>query len=413
MASYYQRPETKHYFVSFYPKPGSKIVRTSLGTDDPALAEKATQKIDLLCALERLAKVPLPDKVLGQFSISRLPVPSGPASAEGPAPTQTPPSASEQSKNTIKLAIEAYLTRAMVDNVKHAQDDKVSRLRQFFGSELVDSLDPRPVETKMRIRKRKLVKPWFKGTELDEITSIHMLKFLMEKKYSQSMKRHYRETFHQLYQIALKSGIYKPVNPYNANPADDLPGFTKREEPVTVLSRDQVDQQYLAVARDPVILFGVRLMIEAGLRLHEALVLRRCDLARTEKIRLILPEIENPAQTGLKTGERTITARSVIQPYIKAFLGDSAPHDATWCFQGSTGDRMSTDAFGEKLRKLNRAAGLPWTSQDYRHTYATERIAEGWNLKTIAQEMGTSVTMLMTYYAGYIAPPVQASNSLL
>lgn len=58
---------------------------------------------------------------------------------------------------------------------------------------------------------------------------------------------------------------------------------------------------------------------------------------------------------------------------------------------------------------MNRAAGLPWTTQDFRHTFATARIKEGWNLKTLADEMGTSIQMLMTHYAGYIAPPVHAA----
>ena len=70
---------------------------------------------------------------------------------------------------------------------------------------------------------------------------------------------------------------------------------------------------------------------------------------------------------------------------------------------------MTSDGFSALLRELNRKAKLPWTSQDYRHTYATNRIAEGWNLKSLADEMGTSIMMLMDHYAGYINPPVMAA----
>jgi hypothetical protein len=70
---------------------------------------------------------------------------------------------------------------------------------------------------------------------------------------------------------------------------------------------------------------------------------------------------------------------------------------------------MTSDGFGTLLRDLNRREKLAWTSQDFRHTYATNRIAEGWNLKTLADEMGTSIAMLMDHYAGYIDPPVLAA----
>lgn len=239
MASYYKRPETKHFSVAFYPKPGSKLVRASLGTDDPERAETAARKIELLCELERLAHISLPQKVLAEFSLGRIPATEDSQCQEGlipsPAPrqnfTKSPP------KNTVKEAISAYLVRSVASNVHHAQGDKVSRLRQFFGTELIAALDPRPPETKNRIRKKKTIEPWFEGTELDEITSDLILRFMIEKKYSLTTKRHYRETFHQLFQIALKSGIHQPSNPYNANPADDLPGFTGREGPVPAAAR--------------------------------------------------------------------------------------------------------------------------------------------------------------------------------
>ena len=73
---------------------------------------------------------------------------------------------------------------------------------------------------------------------------------------------------------------------------------------------------------------------------------------------------------------------------------------------------MTTDAFGTSLRALNRAANLTWTTQVFRHTFATRRIAENWNLKSLAQEMGTSVTMLMAYYSGHFDPPILAPAGL-
>jgi hypothetical protein len=62
------------------------------------------------------------------------------------------------------------------------------------------------------------------------------------------------------------------------------------------------------------------------------------------------------------------------------------------------------DTFGRRLRKLNQDHQLPWTCLAYRHTYASQRAAEGWTLFGIAKEMGNSVAVVEEYYAGYIRP---------
>jgi hypothetical protein len=58
---------------------------------------------------------------------------------------------------SIKDAIQAYLVRSVVSNVPQATADKISRLRQFFGSALVNSLDPRPPEKLKHARKREVL----------------------------------------------------------------------------------------------------------------------------------------------------------------------------------------------------------------------------------------------------------------
>lgn len=414
MASYYRRPDTKYFSLACYPCPGSKLVRASLGTDDPVLAEKMTRKVEILCELEKLADIPIPEKILAAFSLGSIRSDCERATAPELSPPQmvavaeAPTDTSES--GTIREALVAYMVRSLVCNVPQAQADKISRLRQFFGSDLINSLDPRPPENLKHARKGKVIPPVFEGKYLYEITEVVILKFLIKKNYGLSSKRHFRELFHAIFEGALKSGIYKPPNPYCANPVDDLPGFTGRDKPVTVLTDAEVVAQYAAVTAEPLVLFGCQLMLEAGFRLHEILALRPCDLAAEGKIRLILPQNPNPSGTGLKTGERTVTVRHELRPIIRQYLELYKGDHASWCFQSPTGLRMTTDAFGESIRTLNRAAKLPWTSQDYRHTFATQRISEGWNLKTLAQEMGTSVAMLMIHYAGHIDPPILAAN---
>ncbi|MDP4721382.1 MAG: site-specific integrase [Akkermansiaceae bacterium] len=364
------------------------------------MAEKMTRKVEILCELEKLADIQIPKRILSAFSLDGI---SGeiepPLSLEQLTAQDGKEEVAEvesPGSGDISEAIRAYLVRSVATNVPDAQSDKVSRLRQFFGTDLVNSLDPRPPAAFKHARKGKFIPPFFKGKYLSEISDVEILRFLVEKKYGLSSKRHFRELFHGLFQVALKSGIYKPLNPYCANPADELPGFTGRDKPVTVLSEIEEAAQYAAVTGDPGVHFGCQLMIEAGFRLHEILALRPCDLTTEGKIRLILPENVNVSQTRLKTGERTVTVRHNLRPIIRQYLDSYSGDRASWCFPSATdmSKRMTSDAFGDSLRTLNRAANLPWTTQDYRHTFATRRIDEGWNLKTLAQEMGTSVAML-------------------
>jgi integrase len=415
MASIYRRPDTQNFCLSCYPRPGAKLVRASLGTDNEEIAWKVARKVDLLIELEKMAEIEVPGKILGAFEqfkslVAKVPT-QGAETGESDAPELR--SGVTRIKCPIDNLIRSFLVRSVVANSHHGTSDKISRLRHFFGSERINALDPRPPEVLKRRKKVKIALPWFKGDDLAQIKTETILEYLAEKKYSRTSNRHVRELFHELFQYALKSGAYRPDNPYAANPADDLPSFKGTGEPITVLTAAEVTNQYRAASQNALVLFGCQLMLEGGFRLHEILALRRRDLDVGGKIRLILPDGGRSTSTRLKTGQRTVTVRPVLRPMIERFRAMVPAADSDWCFASPTGDRMTSDTFGELLRQINRAAGLSWTTQDFRHTFATNRIEEGWNLKTLAQEMGTSVQMLMEHYAGFIDPPVLAAARMV
>jgi len=435
MASIYKRPDSGTYWLSSYPHKGGKLVRVSLGTSDAEQAELVRRKAELLEQVERLGEVQIPEELIRWFTpLSPTHKPTAallqPNQASGltqqlsqpgtdnvPSPMIIDPRLSAPGtaglqevkipNGDLRTALRRYLARSIVGNVPSTLNDKIHRFRKFFGSELIDEIDPRPLERRMRAR-GEFVPPFCSVTTLSDITTDTLIEFLGSKSYSKSSKRHYREVFHGLFKHALISGVYRPDNPYAANPADELPGFSGRENEVTILTAQQIHEQYRVAAPNPVVLFGCRLMIEAGLRCHEVLALRPRSFSEDfSQIRLTMPP-RTGMQTGLKTGERPVTVREALRPHIPEYLSRV---QTEWLFTAPRGDRMSTNIFGDALRELNRPAGLPWTTQDFRHTYATDRIREGWNLKTLADEMGTSIAMLMEFYAGYIAPPVQAALS--
>lgn len=394
MASLYKRDDSKELWLSCYPQPGSRLVRASTATEDRREAERILAKVELLIALERLKDVPVPEKILARL--------------EGlPRSANTEPESNKEKPQNLRPALRAFVTRSAAGNVHAALNNKLSQLRQFFGSALIDEIDPRPPEHRRHARRREPLEPWFKGTTLADITPDVLLTFLHERKYGQSSKRHYREIFHELFRVAMVNGLYVPANPYAPNPASELPSYKGTNAPITVLSEEDVARQYDAVASDPKILFGCRVMIEGGFRLHETLALRRTSIAEDfSYIQLLLPQPTSARSTKLKTGERPVTVRHELECHLRRFLPTV---QTDWLIASPTGQRWNSNAFADRLREFNRKAKLPWTTQDFRHTFATNRIREGWNLKTLADEMGTSIAMLMEHYAGYIAPPVQSA----
>ncbi|PTX94898.1 hypothetical protein DB345_11340 [Spartobacteria bacterium LR76] len=304
MASLYHRKDSKELWLACYPQPGSLLVRASTATEDPREAGRIPEKVKLLIALERLKDVPVPEKILARF--------------EGLPRLMTIESAPKKEEpNNLNPALRAFLTRSAAGNVHAALNNKLSQLRQFFGSALIDEIDPRPPENRRRARRREPLEPWFKGTKLADITPDVLLTFLHEKKYGQSSKRHYREIFHELFRVALVNGFYVPTNPYAPNPASELPSYKGTDAPITVLSEEEVEWQYAAVASDPKILFGCQIMIEGGFRLHEALALRRASVAEDfSYIRLLVPQPTSGRSTKLKTGERLVTVRSELESQL-------------------------------------------------------------------------------------------------
>lgn len=402
MASIYNRSDSQDYWLACYPEPGSRLVRASLGTNDRLQAECIRNKIELLIKLNSLRDVELPAVLAAKLGVDGL-RPQGSEGTVAGGAVEKKPSAGDSDQ--IRKAVKAYLTRSAGSNVSHALADKVSRLRQFFGSALVNELDPRPPAAGKRAG--STIAPWYDQDTLAGITPDLIIEFLLERNYGRTSKRHFREMFHGLFRVAMVNGIYVPTNPYAPNPAAEMPTYKGKDGPIIFLGENDSARQYDALAGHQELQFGCRLMIEQGFRLHEIFAIKREHVAQDlSHIRLIMPlPRDSGVSPRLKTGERTVTVRAEFRPILEAYLKTCT---TAHLVATPSGNAWNSDGFGKLLREVNRSAGLHWTSQDFRHTFATRRIAEGWNLKTLSDEMGTSIVMLMEHYAGYIAPPVMS-----
>ena len=110
---------------------------------------------------------------------------------------------------------------------------------------------------------------------------------------------------------------------------------------------------------------------------------------------------ETDIENSLKTGERAVTILPPLRRLLEAYLPTLR---GRWLVPTPKGGRWNDDAFAKKLRKINGEAGLAWTALHFRHTYATQRAAQGWSLLRISHEMGNSVAIVAKYYAAYTRP---------
>jgi site-specific recombinase XerD len=222
-------------------------------------------------------------------------------------------------------------------------------------------------------------------------------------------KRHYREVFHHFFKFCLKFGLYQPSNWYCPNPVAALPSYVLRNRKITFLTQEQVDEQIVALEDDPSVQMAAGIMIYAGLRRAETLWLTRDSIASDLSFLSVRNRRdEDGIDSALKTGERTVR----ILPPLRLALAQYLPTlRGPWLIPNPAGKRWRGDSFGKRLRKLNHRHNLKWSSLSYRHTYATQRAAEGWTLFEIAKEMGNSAAVVEEYYAGYIVPPALSASS--
>jgi integrase len=426
MASKYLRGEglSSMWWVKFtHPRSGERL-RMSLQTRDPARAELLRRRLECELALLKLpvASIKLPETLALALHGKRDVSPSSVAEPAPPVPVpeivvplSTPvfPPMPAMRSIPIEEALHLYLVFIRSQNDRHHVKGRISQLRAFFGTHLVDPLVERlAVEAGERIHKRPgMMQPgYFTGSMVQEITVAMVIEFLEKRRkanepLSAVTKSHYREMFHQFFEVLLGAGVLPVTNFHTPNPMSALPTFSDdHERVITFLTEQQIAKQLEVLRGHPSLEAAVMLMVHAGLRRNEALWRRIEDVGndfKTLSIRNVHDEKNATKRSSLKTGERCVW----VLPPLAEFLRRYIPTLTTpWLIPSPDGHRWDKDNFSAALREVNEAAGLPWSAMDYRHTYATQRALEGWPVFDIANQMGNSVKMITDYYAAFIRP---------
>lgn len=138
---------------------------------------------------------------------------------------------------------------------------------------------------------------------------------------------------------------------------------------------------------------GARISEIAGLELD------RVDL-KTKQVRLI----------GKGSKERIVPIHEMAARTLSAYLNDarpvlSGPRSAAWVFLSTRGNRYSEDAIRLMFKETLALAGLAgiYTPHDMRHTFATDVLAGGADLRSV-QEMLGHVSLSTTQIYTHLSP---------
>jgi site-specific recombinase XerD len=85
--------------------------------------------------------------------------------------------------------------------------------------------------------------------------------------------------------------------------------------------------------------------------------------------------------------------RAILDAYARPVV--SGP----WFFPSPRGKRWDPDNFSQALRKINRAAGLPWSCLTFRQTFGSLLAMKGESLYKISALMGNSPEICRRHYA--------------
>ena len=161
----------------------------------------------------------------------------------------------------------------------------------------------------------------------------------------------------------------KPVNTFQANQIRTLLAGIDRDSPRGAL--------YSAM---------VHALIDTGARISELTHIRVRDLDLQQGWVRVTGK-------GMKTRLVPLSApcRRELGRYLRLFRSHLAPADSEYLFPGADGESISVNAFQQYLRRLARRcglAGVKCSPHVFRHTFATESIANGANVFVLKEVMG-------------------------
>jgi len=170
---------------------------------------------------------------------------------------------------------------------------------------------------------------------------------------------------------------------------------------IRFLSLEQIDEQFDVLKDNPVLRTLVAVYIYAGLRREEALWLIAEDVdlnaGKHGVIRVQAKTVAGETWQPKTKVNRVVPISSALREFLDHYERPEA--SGHWYFPSPRGKRWDANNFSETLRRINRAAGLSWSSLLYRHSFGSHLAIRGESLYKVSTLMGNSPDICRRHYA--------------
>lgn len=332
----------------------------------------------------------------------------------------TPVNSETCTRTPLDAALQEFCEHQRVTKTQKSAQTDIYYLRQVFGpacpAMLVNAR--KPISEEVRQRRLALMsttelrtKPnHLRPRRVEQLTTEDVSRTLVnrvrQRNLSPKTGNRLREVVHRFCQWCISQrGIRFPAD---KNPVTAVERFRERTGTIRFLTIDQVHAQLEALEQSPVIRAMVAVYIYAGLRREEALWLTHEDVdLQARMIRVQAKRIG-----GTYWEPKTKRNRAVpISGALLKILAQYRPVVGTpWYFTSPKGCQWDPDNCSRALRRINRAAGLPWSCLDYRHTFGSHMAQRGVSLYKISELMGNSPEICRRHYAALV--PEQMADAV-
>jgi integrase len=303
--------------------------------------------------------------------------------------------------------VSKYIGYMKTRRTRHGFTADLSYLRGIFGPVCAE------LERKRKNARRgkfhlgqEFREPHIEATRLEEITTSQIADFIREsvQRYGLQSKtaNRYREVLHRLFSWAMDEGGVRM--PGDVNPVDKVKRYKESAPQIRFLSLEQIEQQLDVLKEHPVLHVLVAVYIYAGLRREEALWLTAEDVdlnaGKHGIIRVQAKTVAGEAWQPKTKVNRVVPISKALRAFFDHYQRPEVP--GCWYFPSPRGKRWDANNFSETLRRINRAAGFPWSSLTFRHTFGTLLAVKGESLYKISALMGNSPDICRRHYATLI-----------
>ena len=303
--------------------------------------------------------------------------------------------------------VSKYIACMKTRRTRHGFTADLSYLRGIFGP-ICSALERKRTSSRQRKGNvgQELREPHIEATRLEEVTTSQIADFIREsvQHYGLQSKtaNRYREVLHRLFSWAMdEGGIHMPGD---INPVDKVKRHKESAPQIRFLSLEQIEQQLDVLKDHPVLRALVAVYIYAGLRREEALWLTAEDVdlsaGKHGSIRVQAKTVAGEAWQPKTKANRVVPISSALRRFLDNYERPEVP--GRWYFPSPRGKRWDGNNFSATLRRINRAAGLPWSSLDYRHGFGSLLAMKGESLYKISTLMGNSPDICRRHYATLI-----------